>query len=221
MLPTLRLALFALASALFVTLLLGAGAVSAQTTVNVTMTDPITSTEFDLTVDTTSAPEGEVTFAVSNAGGIGHDFLVIDTDLPANQLPIVAATNSVDLSQVDVAGSTPVIPGGGSDTLTLNLTAGSYILLCNVPGHWSNMNAAFQVTGSTTPTTPAAQPTDDGSTPAPGTTPSATTQVTGLGDTGRGPDGGSDGGAWWALVSLAAAGAAFVALGALTLRRAR
>jgi uncharacterized cupredoxin-like copper-binding protein len=221
MLRTLRLALFALASALLVTLLLGAGAASAQTTVNVTMTDPAGGgNEFDLIVDTTSAPEGDVTFQISNDGGIAHDFVVIDTDLSVDQLPIDQNTNSVDLAQVDVAGQTPPIDPTAGDTLSLTLSAGNYILLCNVPGHYSAMNASFQVTGGTTPTTPATQPTSGG-TPGPSTTPSPTTQVTGLGDTGRGPDGGSDGGAWWALVSLAAAGAALVALGALTLKKAR
>jgi uncharacterized cupredoxin-like copper-binding protein len=219
MLKTTRLAGFAVAVGLFAALLAGAGVASAQTTVNVTLTDPVSSSEFDLIADATSAPEGEVTFQITNEGGIDHDFVVIRTDLPIDQLPMVEKDNTIDLSQVDVVGSTPVIPKGGSDSLTLNMSAGRYILLCNVPGHWSNMNAAFQVTGQTQPTTPATQPTNGG-TGGTGTTPSATTGVTGLGDTGMGPADDENGG-WLGFAALASALLGLGALGALALRRAR
>jgi hypothetical protein len=183
------------------------------------MTDPVTGTDFDLIADATSAPEGDVTFSISNEGGIDHDFVVIRSDLPIDQLPMDELTNSIDLSQVDVVGSTPVIAAAGSDSLTLNLTAGRYILLCNIPGHWSHMNVAFQATGGTTPTTPATQPTNSG-TGGTGTTPSATTGVSGLGDTGAGPTDDS-GDAWLGLASLASACLGLAALGALALHRAR
>jgi uncharacterized cupredoxin-like copper-binding protein len=212
---------------LFASVLIAAGtiqgrSVSAQTTVNITMTDPAGGGEFDLVASATSAPEGQVTFQVSNNGGIAHDFVVIATDLPANQLPIDQSDNSVDLSQVDVVGQTPVLNGGESDTLSLTLGAGNYILLCNVPGHWSGMNVSFQVTGGTTPATPTTpsegSPTDG--TTGTGSTPSATTEVTGLGDTGGGQADGEPA-AVWPAVALLLAGVATLSLGALGLRWSR
>ena len=62
------------------------------------------------------------------------ELVVIRTDLAADALPVSGAT--VDESQLDVLGRTDTIGGGESETLSLNLSAGSYVLICNVPGHW-------------------------------------------------------------------------------------
>ncbi len=213
-----RLALFAIAPALLVTLLLGAGTAAAQTTVNVSLLDPVVS-EFDLIASPTSAPEGSVTFDVSNDGGIVHNFLVIASDLSPGGLPIDQSTNQVDVTQVNVLDQTPDIPGGGSDSLTLDMTAGNYVLICNVPGHYgAGMYSGFQVTGGQQPTATATTQPPGGATATPGVTPSPTTGVSGLAETGQGPEDGSSG-ALWLLAAMAAAGAALIGLGAFAARR--
>lgn len=53
-------------------------------TVNVTLR------EFSVSVDQRTVPQGEVTFHVTNAGTVPHEFLVIRTSLAADALPTTA-----------------------------------------------------------------------------------------------------------------------------------
>ena len=60
---------------------------------------------------------GKVTFAVKNAGKIGHDLVVSGAGRPGHR--------------EDAAPQ----PGQDRRTLTVTLAAGSYTLYCSVPGH--------------------------------------------------------------------------------------
>jgi len=52
----------------------------------------------------------------------------------------------VDEKQVPPVGRTSNIAGGKSEDKTLNLTAGKYVLVCNVPAHYGQgMHVAFTV----------------------------------------------------------------------------
>ena len=119
----------------------GGSASANGTTITVTET----SYKFDLSPST--APAGSVTFHVINkAPDVEHDFVVIQTDTPAAKLP-VASSGLVDEAKAGkVLGAVKGVPTGGSKDLTLNLTAGHYALICDLPGHYQlGMYADFTV----------------------------------------------------------------------------
>jgi len=102
--------------------------------------------EFTITPSITTVPAGNITFNVRNTGTVAHDFLVIKTELDPAALPYDQAAYKVIESQVDVLKHQHDIPVGGSATVTLDLTAGHYVLICNVPSHYeSRMRIAFTV----------------------------------------------------------------------------
>jgi uncharacterized cupredoxin-like copper-binding protein len=92
----------------------------------------ITLQEDTVTASRASAPAGAVTFNVRNTGQEVHEFVIIKTDLAEGMLPM--ANGSVDETG---AGLTVIdeiedIPPSGSGTLNVQMTAGKYVLVCNV-----------------------------------------------------------------------------------------
>ncbi len=76
---------------------------------------------------------GPVTFEVANAGTFTHELVVVRGD-GYEALPL-AANGSViedDLAEGDLLGRTPRIAAGDSETLTVELEPGGYVLLCNI-----------------------------------------------------------------------------------------
>jgi uncharacterized cupredoxin-like copper-binding protein len=124
------------------------GCSTAGGTVNVTLQ------EWSVTPDKTEISAGSVTFEVSNTGPDDiHEFVVIKTDLAAGDLP-VDSTGMVDEAGggMEVEGEIEDIAVDGSETLTLDLAAGSYVLICNIyddtekEAHYQEgMRAAFTV----------------------------------------------------------------------------
>ena len=91
-----------------------------------------------LTPAVTSADAGSVTFVVTNSGVVEHEFVVLRTDLAAADLPFDAGTNEAEeegdgVTPVDEIGS--LLPGE-TKTLTVDLEAGHYVLICNLTGHY-------------------------------------------------------------------------------------
>ena len=87
---------------------------------------------------------GTLTFNVSNDGTEVHTFRVIKTDLAPDALP--TAASRVDEGQVDVVASIPEFNAGETEDVNVDLDAGSYVLICNLPGHYDlGMRAAFTV----------------------------------------------------------------------------
>ena len=104
----------------------------------------VTLNEWALEVDEARAQGGEVTFEVANSGTVEHDFVVIRSDLAADALP--TAGGAVDETQVEVIGRAGLIAGGASASVSFDLAAGSYVLVCNVPAHYDlGMRIAFTV----------------------------------------------------------------------------
>lgn len=107
----------------------------------------VTLADFSVTPDPTSASAGEVTFNVTNDADEIHEFVVVQTDLAPDALP----TNEDGDVDEEGEGMTPVdeiedIASGTEQSLTVDLDAGSYVLLCNLPTHYSQgMHAPFTV----------------------------------------------------------------------------
>lgn len=105
-----------------------AGCAAGGGTVNVTLS------EWSVQRDKAELPAGSITFEVSNTGPDDiHEFVVIKTDLDAGALP-TDETGAVDEAGggMTVEGEIEDIAVGASDSLTLDLEAGSYVLLCNI-----------------------------------------------------------------------------------------
>ena len=102
--------------------------------------------EFAVEPSVDSVPAGTVTFNVSSDGAIFHNFKVVATDLSPDALPVDDALFAVDEEQVDVVASTADLDPGEQETLTVELAAGSYVLICNIPTHFqAGMTVAFTV----------------------------------------------------------------------------
>jgi uncharacterized cupredoxin-like copper-binding protein len=105
-----------------------------------------TLTEFKIALGATSAAAGSVTFKITNGGSTVHEFVVFKTDLAADKLPLAADGIEVDengtgLTLVDEAEDIAI---GASPSLSVDLPAGKYVLICNLPAHYtSGMRAAF------------------------------------------------------------------------------
>jgi uncharacterized cupredoxin-like copper-binding protein len=106
-----------------------------------------TVSDYKIELGSTSAPAGDVTFDVKNDAEQKHEFVVFKTDLAPDALPTDDAGDvdeeGAGVTHIDEIGG---IPGGESSSLTVNLDAGAYVLICNLPGHYrQGMHVAFEV----------------------------------------------------------------------------
>ena len=100
--------------------------------------------DFAVALGVATAGAGDITFEVTNDGATIHNFRIIRTDLAADDLPLDGAV--VDEDALDVVGSIGDIAPGETETLAVSLDAGSYVLICNVPGHYQlGMRVEFAV----------------------------------------------------------------------------
>ena len=107
----------------------------------------VTLADFTVTPDEDSAPAGDVTFDVTNDAEQTHEFVVFKTDLAASDLP---TNEDGDVDEegegVELVDEIEDIEGGTDQSLTVNLESGSYVLICNLPGHYAQgMHASFTV----------------------------------------------------------------------------
>ncbi|BAB51304.1 cupredoxin domain-containing protein [Mesorhizobium japonicum] len=80
---------------------------------------------------------GEVTFNVKNdSKDTVHEMIVMYLADPSKPLPYVEAENRVDEDKAGDKGEVSELDPGKSGTLTVELQAGKYLLICNVPGHY-------------------------------------------------------------------------------------
>lgn len=113
---------------------------ASETTIDVSLSEFV----IDPSIDTAQA--GTITFNVSSDGAIFHNFKVVATDLAPDALPVDEALFAADEEQVDVVASTADLDPGEQETLTVELAAGSYVLICNIPTHYqAGMTVAFTV----------------------------------------------------------------------------
>lgn len=95
--------------------------------------------EYFIKVDKTEVPAGKVRFVAKNVGQMEHELIVLRTDLPADRLPYNEAEQTAEEEQAgEVLGEIEPedLPPGKTAEMTLDLTAGHYVLLCNIPTHY-------------------------------------------------------------------------------------
>jgi uncharacterized cupredoxin-like copper-binding protein len=90
-----------------------------------------------LKADPATVPAGEVTFQVSNdSKTVVHEMIlaaVADTTKP---MPYNANENRVDEDKAGDLGEVSELDPGKQGSLTVTLKPGSYLLYCNIPGHY-------------------------------------------------------------------------------------
>lgn len=87
--------------------------------------------EYSISPTPAKVASGKVSFSVNNAGKIEHEFVVLRTNKPAADL--LKGNEADEAGNVGEIGS--VLPGQ-TKKLSLNLKAGHYALICNLPGHY-------------------------------------------------------------------------------------
>lgn len=115
---------------------------AAGTTVNIVLNDTQgTDGPMTMTVNPTSAKAGSVTFDVKNTGTIEHEVVVLPlpAGTEAGKLPVETSGPDVDkVSEDGSLGESSEIPAGGTKTFTIdNMTAGNYVLVCNIAKHYA------------------------------------------------------------------------------------
>ena len=106
-----------------------------------------TLSDFEIDLDETSAPAGSVTFDIENEGPSVHEFVVFETDLAPDALP---TDDNGDVAEGDDFAPVDEVEDIEEDeksSLTMELEPGSYVIICNVPGHYrQGMHVAVTVT---------------------------------------------------------------------------
>lgn len=100
--------------------------------------------DFELTVDPTTAPTGEMNFTITNDGPSAHEFVVVKTDTAPDALPVTDGL--VDEDGITVVDEAEDIAPSTTATLDVDLEAGSYVIICNIAGHYEQgMHEGFTV----------------------------------------------------------------------------
>ena len=93
--------------------------------------------------------KGDTTVAISqlnvqNTGTATHELKLIRTDLAPDSLPRKGA--DVDEGQVTVVAKATELKRRDRESVDVELERGSYVLICNVPGHYQlGMRTAIEV----------------------------------------------------------------------------
>ena len=90
------------------------------------------------TVDTASTLKaGTIKFKISNSGTIAHELLVFKSDLQPTAYPTDPAGGIVEEGGgVDLISDGENIDPAGTQTRSVTLTPGTYLFVCNIPGHF-------------------------------------------------------------------------------------
>lgn len=100
--------------------------------------------DYSVKASVASVPAGKVKIGIRNLAGMAHDLIVLKTETAFDKLPIDGTTAKA--REEGRVGGIDAIGAGRVTALTLDLAPGSYVLICNVPGHYQlGMRAAFKV----------------------------------------------------------------------------
>ena len=100
--------------------------------------------EYAITLSVPTVKAGVVKIGIRNQGTMVHDFDLIKTDLAPDKLPIDTAaakakTDGLVKQMINIAV-------GRATTLSADLAAGHYVIICNVAGHYQlGMRAELKV----------------------------------------------------------------------------
>jgi uncharacterized cupredoxin-like copper-binding protein len=107
----------------------------------------VTMQDDSITLSNDAPAAGELTFEGVNEGTLTHEFEIfaVPEGVDANALPIEDNAALAD-EMLEVIDEVEDIAPGTSATLQVDLEAGDYAVLCNLPGHYAEgMHATFTV----------------------------------------------------------------------------
>ena len=91
-----------------------------------------------ITVNRTQVPTGEVTFRVTNnSADMIHEMVVTPMRSLSTPLPYIRDAQRIDEDAAGHLGEVAELNPGQAGALTLTLRPGTYILYCNLPGHFA------------------------------------------------------------------------------------
>lgn len=126
-------------AALLMPLALSCQVALAATLVNARLMDPSTSasiSKMQIALDHDTVPAGKVTFrAVNESKDQVHELIVVRADSHAT-LPYDGRKNEVIEKRIHHLGEISDLKPGAKGTMTLDLKPGSYVVICNQPGHY-------------------------------------------------------------------------------------
>jgi uncharacterized cupredoxin-like copper-binding protein len=97
-----------------------------------------------ITVNVPTVKAGKIKIGVRNVGTMEHSFQVLKTDLAPDKLPTDGA--SAKAKEDGKVGEIKSIAAGKSSAVTLDLTPGKYVFICNIAGHYQlGMHTGFTV----------------------------------------------------------------------------
>lgn len=93
----------------------------------------VTLTEWEISIDKDSVPRGPIDFTINNDGDETHEFVVIKTDIAADELQTTDdGSVDEDAPGIDVKQEVEDIESGDKTGRTYELDAGNYVLICNI-----------------------------------------------------------------------------------------
>ena len=104
--------------------------------------------DYEITPRAIDAKVGKITFDITNTGVVHHEFAVVRTDLAPEKLPVTAdgKLDEHGARLTYLGGNENVLPGQHT-TLTMDLTAGAYVFVCNIDDHFKRkMYTRFYIT---------------------------------------------------------------------------
>lgn len=102
----------------------------------------ITASEFKFSADEIDAKAGKLAITLKNDGQAPHEFIVLKTDAAPDALPVSGGRVSED----DSVGEVSEVEPGKTGKATLKLSPGTYVYVCNIPGHYQGgMNGKLVV----------------------------------------------------------------------------
>jgi uncharacterized cupredoxin-like copper-binding protein len=90
----------------------------------------VTLREWEVKAGATEVDAARVTFVATNSGTRPHELIVVNTDAPPSELPFVEQL--LDADKVIVAAESEPFGAGQTQRLTVKLSAGRYLLICNI-----------------------------------------------------------------------------------------
>ena len=106
-----------------------------------------TEKDFAIALDPSTTGSGQVSFQITNEGPSTHEFVLFKTNLAPDALPVNEdGTVDEEGKGLKLVDEVEDIAAGSSQSLEVSLDAASYVVVCNLPGHYKlGMHAPFTV----------------------------------------------------------------------------